>query len=73
MDYRDNANDNKTQSESFKLKIKITGKTTAAGNTKDIEIAVLFKYLSKFWKTLEMPLINCEINLILTCDWSNKI
>ena len=73
MDYRDNANDNKTQSESFKLKIKITGKTTAAGNTKDVEIAVLFKYLSKFWKTLEMPLINCEINLILTCDWSNKI
>ena len=26
------------------------------------------KYLSKFWRTLEMPLINCEISLILT--WS---
>ena len=26
------------------------------------------KYLSKFWKTLKMPLINCEVNLILT--WS---
>ena len=26
------------------------------------------KYLSNFWKTLEMPLISCEINLILT--WS---
>ena len=26
------------------------------------------KYLSNFWGTLEMPLINCEINLILT--WS---
>ena len=26
------------------------------------------KYLSNFWRTLEMPLINCEINLILT--WS---
>ena len=24
------------------------------------------KYLSNFWKTLEIPLINCEINLILT-------
>ena len=24
--------------------------------------------LSNFWRTLEMPLINCEINLILT--WS---
>ena len=28
------------------------------------------KYLSNFWRTLEMPLINCEIELILT--WSAK-
>ena len=26
------------------------------------------KYLSNFWRTLEMPLINCKINLVLT--WS---
>ena len=32
--YRDDPNDNKTQTESFKFKIKITGKTPAAGNTK---------------------------------------
>ena len=30
---------------------------------------VPLKYLSKFWRTLEMPLINCEVNLILT--WSS--
>ena len=30
---------------------------------------VLLKYLSNFWRTLEMPLINCEINLILR--WSS--
>ena len=29
---------------------------------------VPLKYLSNFWRILEMPLINCEINLILT--WS---
>ena len=29
---------------------------------------VPLKYLSNFWKTLEMPLINCEVELILT--WS---
>ena len=29
---------------------------------------MVLKYLSNFWKTLEMPLIDCEINLILT--WS---
>ena len=57
------------QSESFKSKIKITGKTLAAGNTKDVEIIVPLKYLSNFWRTLEMPLINCEVSLFLT--WSS--
>ena len=66
--YKDDPNDNITQSESFKSKIKITGKTPAAGNTKDVEIIVPLKYLSNFWRTLEMPLINCEVNLELT--WS---
>ena len=31
---------------------------------------VLLKYLSNFWRTLEMTLINCEVNLILT--WSEN-
>ena len=35
----------------------------------DVEIMVPVKYLSNFWRTLEMPLINCEVNLILT--WSS--
>ena len=48
-----------TQSESFKSKIKITGKTPAAGNTKDVEIIVQLRYLSNFLRTLEMSLINC--------------
>ena len=30
---------------------------------------VPLKYLSNFWRTHEMPLINCEVNLILT--WSS--
>ena len=66
--YKDDPNDNIENSESFKYKIKITGKTPDDGNTKDVEMIVPLKYLSNFWKTLEMPLINCEVNLILT--WS---
>ena len=31
---------------------------------------VPLRYLSNFWRTLEMPLINCEFNLIL--DWSSN-
>ena len=32
----------------------------------NVEIMASLKYLSNFWRTLEMPLINCEINLILS-------
>ena len=59
---------------SFNFKTKITGETTANNNDRNIagrvniEIMIPLKYLSNFWRTLEMPLINCEIELIL--DWS---
>ena len=66
--YRDEPNDNLADSESFKSKIEITGKTPNNGNEKDVEIMVPLKYLSNFWRSLEMPLINCEVSLILT--WS---
>ena len=32
----------------------MTGKAPAAVNKKDVEIAVPLKYLSNFWRTLEM-------------------
>ena len=54
--------------DSFNFKVKITGRTGDDG-TKNVEIMVPLKYLSNFWRTLEMPLINCEVNLILT--WSS--
>ena len=55
-------------SASFKFKQKITGST--GNGTKNVEIMVPLKYLSHIKRTLEMPLINCEINLILT--WSEN-
>ena len=48
---------------SFKFKQKMTGETADSGR-KDVEIMVPLKYLSNFRRTLELPLINCEINLI---------
>ena len=72
-----------TNSQSFKYKSSITGKTSNAnqengenteqGNTKtkrNLEIVVPLKYLSNFWRTLDMPLINCEVSLTLT--WSGS-
>ena len=67
--FRDEPDDNKEDSESFKSKIKISGKAPDDDNEKDVKIMVPLKYLRNFWRTLEMPLINCEVNLILT--WSS--
>ena len=36
----------------------------------NVEIMVPLKYLSTFWRTLEMTLINCEVNLNFT--WSEN-
>ena len=55
--FRDEPDDNLANSESFKSKIKITRKTPNNDNEK-VEIMVPLKYLSNFWRTLEMPLIN---------------
>ena len=64
--YKDEPNDNLEDSKSFKSKVKMRGSTPADSNTKDVKIVLLLKYLSNFWKTLEMPLINCEVSLFLT-------
>ena len=48
----------------------MTGQTDNNGRIDNVEIMVPLKYLSNFWRTLEMPLINCEVNLILT--WSTN-
>ena len=57
-------------SQSCKSKAALVGKTAdAANNTnssvKITKIVAPFKYLSNFWKSLEMPLINYKIDLEL--------
>ena len=37
---------------------------------KEVEVAVPLKYLSNFWRTLDIRLINCEVSLILA--WSKE-
>ena len=67
--YKNEPNDNLANSESFKFKVKITRNTLAGANTNDVKIIVPLKYFSNFWRTLEMPLITCEVSLFLT--WSS--
>ena len=58
---------NNNNSFSFEFKTQVTSKTETNG-TKNVDIMMRLKYLSSVWWTLETPLINCEINFILT--WS---
>ena len=67
--YIDEPHNSLTNFESCKSKTKITGNTLADDDTKNIEIVVPLKNLRNFWGSLEMPLINCVINLNLT--WSS--
>ena len=53
-----------SNSISFKFKQQTRGNTGNNG-IKDVEIMIPLKYLSNFWRTFEMPLINCEISLML--------
>ena len=54
--------------DSFNFIKKITGQTDNDEIIDNVEIMVPLKYLSNFWRTLEMPLINCEVILVMT--WS---
>ena len=67
--YRNEPNNIITKSESFTFKSKFLGNTNNA-DIINAKIAVPLKYLSNFLRTLEMPFINCEINL--TFNWSNS-
>ena len=58
-------------SKSFDYNTSITGKLEDGNVEKgDAKIVVPLKYLSNFWRTLNMPLINCEVSLTLT--WSEN-
>ena len=74
-------NKNVINSKSFKYKTRITGSaynvaTTAEDydankkDTKYVEVVVPLKHLSYFRKTLDLPLINCEVSLALS--WSGN-
>ena len=59
---------------SFKYKASILGKATDADDNdrslKNIKLVVPLKDLSIFFRSLEMPLINCKIHLEL--NWNNN-
>ena len=76
--YRDEpSNPLSSNSESFKYWTSITGNTYDGDEDankvgkNETEVAIPLNRLSNFWRTLNISLINCEIELILT--WSKKL
>ena len=63
---------------SFKYKVSLLGDPVHAGGAakRNVKVVVPLKYLSNFFRSLEMPLINCKIKLNLTwkkeCVLSNQ-
>ena len=55
-------------SSSFKYKVGLLGNPVLDGNIakRSVKVVVPLKYLSNFFRSLEMPLINCKIKLNLT-------
>ena len=63
-----------TNSASFKYKSSLIGKSTTVDTNrvfKDVKTAIPLKFLSNFWRSLEMPLISCKIHLELY--WSKDL
>ena len=59
-------NNNKTKtSKSFVYKTKTIGSTPRINSSLNAEVVVPLKYFSNFWRSLDLPLINCEIELDL--------
>ena len=56
---------NNDNAPSFKYKANLIGNTETDRTKKRVKIAVPLKYLNNFWRSLEVPLINCKVELSL--------
>ena len=79
--YRDEVNDSANETDdndnkinnnkiitnkSFEYNTKIIRSTSNTNNISNAEVFVSLKYLSNFWRSLDLPLINRQIELDLT-------
>ena len=63
VNYKNMINDDNTPS--FKYKVSNIGNTQSNRTKKRVKIGVSLKHLSNFWRSLEMLLVNCKVELSL--------
>ena len=61
---------NDDNAPSFKYKANLIGNTENNGRKNGVKIALPLKYLSNFWRSIEMALINCKVELSL--NWIKR-
>ena len=59
-------NEKTTTTKSFEYKTKIIGSTPNNNNRLNAEVVVPLEHLSNFWRSFDLPLINCETELDFT-------
>ena len=70
--YRDEPNESEIAKDNGAINISIRNsksfdyKTEITGSLDDVAIAIPLKYLGNFWRSLDIPLINCKRTLILS-------
>ena len=62
-DNRNMINNNKTTSKSFEYKTKMIGSMPNNNNMLDATVVFPVKYLINYWRSIDFPLINCEIEV----------
>ena len=63
LSHKDDPYGNIADSKLLKSKARRVRRKPAADNTIYVKLVVPVKYLGKFWRTLKMSLINCEVQL----------
>ena len=61
--YRLNNKKTAATSKSFEYKTKIIGRAPDDNNRLDTKVVVPLKHLNNFWRSLDLPFINCEEEL----------
>ena len=62
---------NDNNAPSFQYKANLIGNLSQAGTRNNIKTVVPLKYLSNFWRSLEIPLINCQVEFSL--KWHENV
>ena len=76
IEYSNNSSESSKSLQQFKrdeiANANVTNNDNASSfkHKEGVKIAVALKYLSNVWRSLETPLINCKVEIVIEIDWN---